>query len=121
MSKKICPGSGKIPVLAEDPENQLTFIVPCSCCGRQWRRGAGFPNMPIVRHYRQEVLVEEKLMQFRSILMLSADSSEQLRACDVDRVMDAAQDQKCLEEFRQWILTQELQDRTRAAITAFEL
>lgn len=61
-----------------------------------------------------------KLMQFRSILALSADAPDLLRPCDVDRVLDAAQDQRCLAEFRNWLLSQDLQDRTRTNIKTYE-
>jgi len=57
--------------------------------------------------------------RFRSCLLLSADSPEDLRPCDVDRVMDAAADLGCLEELRKWLLDQELRQRTRQLVEEY--
>jgi len=65
--------------------------------------------------------VELNLMQYRSILALSADSSDLLRPCDVERVMDAALDQGCLTGFRAWLLSHhDLQDRTTTNVKGYE-
>lgn len=61
-----------------------------------------------------------KLMQYRSILAVSADEPDLLRPCDVDRVLDAAQDQECLSGFCKWLLSQDLQERTRINIKTYE-
>lgn len=61
-----------------------------------------------------------KLMQYRSILALSGDEPDLLRPCDVGRVLDAAQDQGCFAEFRKWLLSQDLQERTRTNIKTYE-
>jgi hypothetical protein len=61
-----------------------------------------------------------KLMQFRSILALSADDPHLLRPCDVERVLDAAVAQGCFREFRTWLLSHDLQERTRSNIKTFE-
>lgn len=58
--------------------------------------------------------------QFRNILALSADAPDLLRPCDVERVLDAAQDQGCLEGFRRWLLSEDLQERTRINIKTYE-
>lgn len=50
------------------------------------------------------------------ILQIAADSPEQLRPVDVDRVMEHAKDMGLLAEFRAWLLDQTLNDRTRATI-----
>lgn len=59
--------------------------------------------------------------QFQSILKLSADTPAQLRPCDVDRVLEAAEDQHCLDKFKTWLLAQKgLQERTIKNIKDFE-
>jgi hypothetical protein len=49
--------------------------------------------------------------QFRSILMLAADSAEKLRFIDIDRVLDAAEDQGILEGFVAWLQAHDLHPR----------
>ena len=56
--------------------------------------------------------------KFRSALMLSADTPEELRACDVGRVMAAAEEFGVRDEFRTWLLTHDLISRTREVILA---
>jgi hypothetical protein len=53
------------------------------------------------------------LLIFESILKLSADTPDELRSIDIDRVIDAAEDQNIKVPFVQWLLNQDLQDRTR--------
>ncbi|WP_224962663.1 hypothetical protein [Geomonas subterranea] len=57
--------------------------------------------------------------KFQSILALSADAPDLLRPCDVERVLDAAQDQGCFDEFRKWLLCHDLQERTRTSIKTY--
>lgn len=65
--------------------------------------------------------LELKLMMYKSILALSADSTSLLRPCDVDRIMDAAEDQGCLKGFRSWLLSHDdLRERTRINAKGFE-
>lgn len=59
-------------------------------------------------------------MPFRSILALSADEPDLLRPCDVERVLGVAHDQGCLDGFRGWLLSQELQERTRGNVKIYE-
>jgi hypothetical protein len=49
---------------------------------------------------------------YRQTLALSADSPEQLRPCDVDRVMDDAAQRGFADGFRAWLLAQPLMPRT---------
>lgn len=58
--------------------------------------------------------------KLQAILALSADAPDLLRPCDVERVLDAAQDQGCFDEFRKWLLSHDLQDRTRSNVKTFE-
>ncbi|MBD1995370.1 hypothetical protein H6G00_01825 [Leptolyngbya sp. FACHB-541] len=53
---------------------------------------------------------------FQSILLLAADSPEALRSVDVDRVMEAAEEQDCLTDFRNWLLSFKLKEHTKANI-----
>ena len=53
---------------------------------------------------------------FANILLVAADRSNQLRVCDVDRVMDEAVQAGQLEGFRAWLLGQELQARVRTEV-----
>lgn len=56
-------------------------------------------------------------LNLNAILMLSADTPATLRPPDVDRVMTAAKDLGCLEEFKSWILAKtDLLPRTRKTI-----
>lgn len=57
---------------------------------------------------------------FRSILLLAADCSDELRASEVERLMADALDQGCFDEFRQWLLSQPLMEWTRQAILSYE-
>jgi hypothetical protein len=56
---------------------------------------------------------------FRSTLGLSADSPEQLRAVDVDRVMSNAKDRGYLTEFGTWLLSQPLKEGTMKAVKSY--
>ena len=56
--------------------------------------------------------------EFRSCLMLVADSPEELRPVDVDRVLDAAEDMCLLTEFAGWLLDHDLLPRTRELVSA---
>jgi hypothetical protein len=56
---------------------------------------------------------------FRSTLGLSADSPEQLRAVDVDRVMSDAKDRGYLTEFGTWLLSQPLKEGTMKAVKSY--
>ena len=58
---------------------------------------------------------------FKSILILSADTTELLRPVDVDRVMEAAQEMGILESFRAWLLGSNLKDATRKTVKIFEV
>jgi hypothetical protein len=58
--------------------------------------------------------------KFDSILSLAADSRKTLRASDVDRVMGAAFDQKCLAGFKKWLLSYELDGRVKQEIESWE-
>lgn len=49
---------------------------------------------------------ETQVGHFFGCLQLSADTPQELRACDVDRVMQAAHEGGFLEEFRNWLLNQ---------------
>lgn len=57
----------------------------------------------------------DKQIQFAGSLHLATDSPQQLRPCDVDRVMSdcAALD---VEKFREWLLSFELQPETKLVI-----
>lgn len=57
--------------------------------------------------------------KFQNILALSADAPDLLRPCDVERVLDAAQDQGCFDEFRKWLLGHDLQERARTNIKTY--
>lgn len=65
--------------------------------------------------------MDEKM--FRSILLLSADSPEQLRPCDVDRVMEAALDKGIDLQFKVWLLTfrDSMNERTIQNIENWEI
>ena len=56
---------------------------------------------------------------FRSALSLSADSPEQLRSSDVDRVMSDAASRGFAEEFRRWLLSKGVQSDTAAEIKSW--
>lgn len=58
-------------------------------------------------------------MQFDTILKLSADSREMLRASDVDRVMDAAHQAGVASEFGAWLM-KKAQPATVANVKAWE-
>ena len=53
---------------------------------------------------------------FTNILLVVTDSPEQLRVCDVDRVMDEAAQTGNLESFHKWLLDQNLQPRVRTEV-----
>lgn len=59
-------------------------------------------------------------MEMKIFLLLVSDSSETLRPMDVDRVMESANNNGQLEEFRAWILSQPLLPRTKKAIEEWE-
>lgn len=54
--------------------------------------------------------------KYRSILMLSTDSPEQLRPIDVYRVLNEAKNKDCLTEFVKWLEARPISDRVRAKI-----
>ncbi len=57
---------------------------------------------------------------FKNIVLLSANSPEELRPCDVDRVMYVAYNSFMKVSFRRWLLFFDLQERTRALVDAWE-
>lgn len=59
------------------------------------------------------------MRNYMLILKLAAESPEVLRAIDVYRVMSTAYDKHCMNEFKEWLLAQELNPRTRATVEAF--
>lgn len=64
-------------------------------------------------------MTKDQTRTFRGILSLAADSADKLRASDVDRVMDEANESRILEPFRSWMLAQNLTERTREQIIAW--
>jgi len=54
--------------------------------------------------------------KFRSALMVSADTPESLRASDVYRVLYEAEEMDVFHEFKTWLLSQNLQSRTREVL-----
>lgn len=50
---------------------------------------------------------------FNNLLMVAADTPAKLRPTDVGRVLLEAHECKCFDEFKEWLLSQELKDRTR--------
>ncbi|WP_148359054.1 hypothetical protein [Peribacillus simplex] len=59
-------------------------------------------------------------MKYKRILMLSADTPEQLRPTDVDRVMLVAYEQYCFQGFKDYLLSHRLQERNRELVNAFK-
>ncbi|OIK11951.1 hypothetical protein [Bacillus sp. MUM 13] len=55
----------------------------------------------------------------KSKLLLSADTPEQLRPIDVDRVMMAACEQGCFKDFKDWLISHRLQERTWQLVKEF--
>lgn len=55
------------------------------------------------------------------ILLLSADTPEQLRPVDVERVLDEAFQEDYFEEFQRWLLQQNLKDSTRQKVESFSI
>ncbi|MDD3040421.1 hypothetical protein [Bacteroides sp.] len=53
---------------------------------------------------------------FRGILMLASDSPEQLRKCDVYRVLAAAKEIGSLKEFSDWLKTQSVSTNVKHEI-----
>jgi len=69
---------------------------------------------------RQE-RIKELEPRLQSVLKLAADTPADLRPVDVDRVMDAADDQGIVDEFKAWISGQDgVQDKTYSAIFKWE-
>lgn len=65
--------------------------------------------------------ITEAGINLHTILAMSADSREQLRPCDVDRVMEQAHYIGCLSEFRNWLLeSPKFTFGTREEITAWQ-
>lgn len=58
-------------------------------------------------------------MKMEPILLISADTPEELRHCDVDRVMEEAYKQGCFSDFRSWLLSRSLQARTKEKVENF--
>jgi predicted RNA binding protein with dsRBD fold (UPF0201 family) len=56
------------------------------------------------------------MKNYLSILKLSADAPEELRLVDIDRVLDAANDQRCLGQFIAWLLKQSINDAVRKEV-----
>lgn len=54
--------------------------------------------------------------KFNGILKLSADTPNELRPSDVDRVLDAAEDAGILDEFYSWLKAQGLKGKTEATL-----
>ncbi|QYF81338.1 hypothetical protein KY492_20665 [Brevibacterium sp. PAMC21349] len=52
-------------------------------------------------------------MNYKMILMLSADTPEQSRSTDVDKVMLATYEQYCFQGSKDYILSHRLQERSR--------
>lgn len=52
-------------------------------------------------------------------LMVSADSPDQLRACDVDRVMNEAEQHAETNGFRTWLLAHNLRQDTRERLAGW--
>jgi hypothetical protein len=55
----------------------------------------------------------EMAPNFKAILMVSANCPEELRACDLDRVIDQADQAGFKFEFIGWLKVQNLPDRTK--------
>ena len=45
-----------------------------------------------------------QLLKYKTILKLASDNPHSLRLVDVDRVMSAANEQGCLDDFTKWLL-----------------
>jgi hypothetical protein len=58
---------------------------------------------------------------FENILLLAADSSYELRPIDVDRIMESAYNEGLLEEFRDWLLSKNLMERTKKTVEEWEM
>jgi len=56
------------------------------------------------------------LNKFQNILRLVADSPEQLRISDIVRILDEAEQNKCLQEFVNWILNQSIPEKCKIQI-----
>lgn len=59
--------------------------------------------------------------QMKRILWLSADTPEQLRACDVDRVVTEAYEQGRFYEFKKWLTHQHLKEDSRKLLNDITL
>ena len=57
-----------------------------------------------------------KNQKFITITLLSADTPEELRACDVYRVMENAQEQNCLSKYATWLTAQCPSERVKEEI-----
>ena len=44
-----------------------------------------------------------QILKYKTILKLASDNPHSLRIVDVDRVMSAANEQGCLDDFRRWL------------------
>lgn len=80
---------------------------------------ASASNLIFINKRYKEITNMDK-RKYQSILKLSADSPEKLRACDVDRVMDAAHDMNCLDGFKEYLLSQRLQTTTLLNVKSYE-
>ena len=58
-------------------------------------------------------------MNFQTILAVSADRPDQLRSIDVERVLTEAAECNVFTEFRDWLLQQDLQKKTRNLILSY--
>jgi hypothetical protein len=58
---------------------------------------------------------------FNNLLMVAADSPEQLRPTDVGRVLLEAKECKCFDEFKEWLLSKELRSGTRYLLEFYTL
>lgn len=68
----------------------------------------------------EAVEVNPLLPSFVGTLSLAADSAINLRSLDVDRVMQVAYSEGYSEEFREWLLAQDLKPDTQRAIAAWQ-
>ena len=58
---------------------------------------------------------------FKNLLMVAADSPEQLRSTDVGRVLLEAKECNCFDEFKEWLLSKSLKDGTRYLVEFYTL
>jgi len=55
-------------------------------------------------------------VEFKSIVQIAANDPRELRAIDVDRVMNEADVMNVHSTFKKWLLSQDLQDGTRREV-----